>query len=96
MRKHNFSHTVVEHHADGSHTIHHINAKHGHVHDVPLRDGDVRGAAGDHDSMMDHMMDHTSEANNGEDHDENEEALEEALHPGIHKEVEKAKEKAKE
>lgn len=96
MRKHKFSHTVVEHHEDGTHTIHHINAQHGHVHSVPLRDGDVRGAAGDHDGMMDHIMDHTSEPNDGEGHDENEEAIEEGIHPGIHKMVEKAQKKAAE
>ena len=66
MRKHNFSHTVIEHHEDGSHTIHHIHKKHGHVHDVPKRDGDVKGAAADHDSMLDHVMDHTSQPNPGE------------------------------
>jgi hypothetical protein len=71
MKKHNFSHTVVEHHDDGSHTVHHIHKKHGHSHDVPKREGDVKGAAGDHDSMMDHIMDHTSQPNTGEGNDEN-------------------------
>jgi hypothetical protein len=66
---------VVEHHRDGSHTIHHIHEKHGHIHSVPKRDGDVRGAAGDHDGMLDHVMDHTSQMNPGEGHDENNEAL---------------------
>ena len=75
MRKHNFSHTVIEHHEDGSHTIHHIHKKHGHVHDVPKRDGDVKGAAADHDSMLDHVMDHTSAPNPGEGKDENNEAM---------------------
>jgi len=75
MRKHDFSHSVVEHHADGSHTIHHIHKKHSHVHDLPVRDGDVRGAAGDHDGMMDHMMDHTSMMNQGEDKDESNQPL---------------------
>lgn len=70
MKKHKFSHTVIEHHGDGSHTIHHIHEKHGHVHTVPERDGDVRGAAGDHDAMVDHLMDHTSDMNPGEGHDE--------------------------
>ena len=70
MKKHPYSHTVVEHHSDGSHTIHHINEKHGHAHSVPTRDGDVRGAAGDHDGMIDHLMDHTSAPNAGEEQDE--------------------------
>lgn len=75
MKKHSFSHTVTEHHKDGSHTIHHIHEKHGHVHNVPVREGDVRGAAADHDGMMDHMMDHTSVPNAGEDKDVNSAAL---------------------
>jgi hypothetical protein len=75
MKKHPYSHTVVEHHNDGSHTIHHIHQKHGHVHNVPVRDGDMRGAAGDHDGMMDHIMDHTSAPNHGEDKDVNNAAL---------------------
>lgn len=70
MKHHPFSHSVVEHHKDGSHTVHHIHEKHGHVHSVPVRDGDVKVAAGDHDHMMDHMMDHTSQPNAGEGHDE--------------------------
>lgn len=65
-KKHPYSHTVVEHHKDGSHTVHHIHEKHNHRHDVPERDGDVRGAASGHDEMLDHIMDHTSEANEGE------------------------------
>jgi hypothetical protein len=70
MRKHSYSHTVVEHHKDGSHTVHHIHEKHGHVHSVPERDGDVRSAAPDHDGMLDHVIDHTGESNEGEDMDE--------------------------
>lgn len=66
MKKHEFSHSVVEHHDDGSHTIHHIHKKHGYVHTTPKRDGDVKGSAGDHDQLMDHMMDHTSNMNHGE------------------------------
>jgi len=75
MKKHDFSHTVVEHHDDGSHTVHHIHKKHGHVHTAPKRDGDVKGSAGDHDAMIDHMMDHTSNMNAGEGHDEANQAL---------------------
>lgn len=69
-RKHPFSHTVVEHHKDGTHTVHHIHEKHGHTHAMPEREGDVKGGAGDHDAMMDHMMAHTSMPNTGEDKDE--------------------------
>lgn len=82
MRKHKFTHTHIEHHKDGSHTIHHVHEEGPHK--------DVKSAVGDHDELMDHMMDNTSEPNPGEDQDENEEALEEAIHPGIHKEVAKA------
>ena len=68
-KKHQFSHSVVEHHEDGSHTVHHIHKKHGFVHSTPVRDGDVKGAASNHDEMVDHMMDHTSAMNPGEDKD---------------------------
>ena len=53
MKKHHkFSHTHIEHHKDGSHTVHHVHE------DGPMHD--VKGAAGDHDAMMDHVMDHTA------------------------------------
>lgn len=55
---HPFSHSVIEHHGDGSNTVHHINRKHGYTHSQPLQVGDVRGSAADHDGMLDHMMDH--------------------------------------
>jgi len=58
VRHHKFTHTHIEHHKDGSHTIHHVHME-GPEHDV-------KGAAADHDSMMDHMMDHTSAPNPGE------------------------------
>lgn len=82
MKKHKFTHTHIEHHADGSHTVHHVHEEGPHK--------DVKGAVADHDGMIDHLMDHTSEPNDGEDKDENEESLEEAIHPGIHEEVDKA------
>lgn len=56
---HPFSHSIIEHHNDGSHTMHHVNRKHGYVHAQPHKDGDVRGSAVDHDAMLDHLMDHT-------------------------------------
>jgi hypothetical protein len=74
-RKHDFSHTVIEHHDDGSHTVHHIHKKHGHEHNVPKREGDVKGAAADHDAMLDHVMDHTSQPNPGEGKNEMNEAM---------------------
>lgn len=69
-RKHPFSHTVTEHHKDGTHTVHHIHEKHNFQHTTPEREGDVKGAAADHDGMMDHMMEHTSAPNPGEGKDE--------------------------
>jgi hypothetical protein len=55
---HGYTHTNVEHHADGSHTVHHVHE------DGPHKD--VKGAVADHDGLMDHMMDHTSQPNPGE------------------------------
>lgn len=92
-KTHPFSHTVIEHHHDGSSTIHHIHGQHGFSPNIPKRDGDVRGAAGNHDEYMDHMIDHLSEPNEDEDSDENMEKFEEAIHPGIHKEAEEKAEK---
>jgi hypothetical protein len=65
-KKHPFSHTIIEHHKDSSSTVHHVHEKHGHHDATPVREGDVKGSAGNHDQMMDHMMDHTSQANPGE------------------------------
>ena len=74
MRHHNFSHTVTEHHDDGSHTIHHVHKKHGFV-GPEKREGDVKGAAMNHDAMIDHVMDHTSQPNPGEGKNEANEAM---------------------
>jgi len=57
-KSHPYSHTHIEHHHDGSHTVHHV-----HESDSSK---DVKGAVADHDGLMDHMMDHTSEPNPGE------------------------------
>lgn len=57
-KHHKFTHTHIEHHDDGSHTVHHVHQ------DGPHKD--VKGAVADHDSLMDHMMDHTSAPNPGE------------------------------
>jgi broad specificity phosphatase PhoE len=67
MKKHHFSHSIVHHHKDGTHTVHHVHEKHGHQDMTAEREGDVKGAAGDHDAMIDHMMDHTSAPNPGEE-----------------------------
>jgi hypothetical protein len=70
MKKHHkFSHTIVEHHDDGGHSIHHVHEKHG-FQGPAKREGDVKGVAGDHDGMMDHIMDHTSAPNPGEANNE--------------------------
>ena len=58
MKKHKFTHTHIEHHADGSHTVHHVHEEGPHK--------DVKGATPNHDAMMDHIMDHTSGMNPGE------------------------------
>lgn len=53
MKKHHhFSDTHIQHHADGSHTIHHK-----HESDSSK---DVKHAVGDHDSMMDSHMQNTA------------------------------------
>jgi hypothetical protein len=68
MKKHKFSHTVIEHHHDNSHSVHHIHEKHG-FQGPAVHDDDVKSAVGDHDAMMDHVMDHTSSPNPGEGKD---------------------------
>lgn len=52
-KHHKFTHSTVEHHKDGSHTV-------THHHESGKPEDDVKGAVGDHDSMMDHMMQHTA------------------------------------
>jgi hypothetical protein len=56
---HGFTHTNVEHHGDGSHTVHHVHE------DGPHKD--VKHAVADHDSMMDSMQEHLGTPNPGED-----------------------------
>lgn len=68
MKKHHkFTHTHVEHHNDGSHTVHHVHEEGPHK--------DVKSAAANHDAMIDHIMDHTSAPNAGEGNDVNNAAL---------------------
>jgi hypothetical protein len=51
MKHHKFSHTHIEHHKDGSHTVHHKHED-GEKHDVKHAVADLDGA---HDSMQDHL-----------------------------------------
>lgn len=55
---HGFTHTSVEHHADGSHTIHHKHSEGEHK--------DVKHAVADLDSLHDSMQDHLGTPNPGE------------------------------
>jgi hypothetical protein len=66
-KHHPYTHTHIEHHDDGSHTVHHVHK------DGPHKD--VKGAVADHDGMLDHVMDHTSAMNPGEEADEAGKAL---------------------
>jgi hypothetical protein len=50
MKKHGFKRTEVEHHADRSHTVHHLHS------DGPQKD--VKHAAMDLDSLHDSLQDH--------------------------------------
>jgi hypothetical protein len=57
-KSHKYTHTHIEHHADNSHTVHHVHE------DGPHKDS--KHAVADHDSMIDSLMDHTSAPNPGE------------------------------
>ena len=54
-KHHKYTHTHVEHHEDGSHTVHHVHS------DGPHKDS--KYAAAGHDEMIDGIMDHTSAPN---------------------------------
>lgn len=56
-KHHKFHHTHIEHHVDGSHTVH-------HQHENP--EHDVKHAVADLDSLHDSMEDHLGEPNDGE------------------------------
>jgi hypothetical protein len=56
---HPYSHSHIEHFADGSHHVH-------HVHESGDSKKDVHSGVADHDGMIDHIMDHTSMPNPGE------------------------------
>lgn len=55
---HGFTHSHVEHHADGSHTIHHVHGEGPHK--------DVKHAAHTLDHLHDSMQDHLGTPNPGE------------------------------
>ena len=57
-KKHKFSHTHIEHHHDGSATVHHVHE------DGPAHD--KKHAAADLDSVHDSMQDHLGAPNPGE------------------------------
>lgn len=57
-KKHKYSHTHIEHHKDGSHTVHHVHEEGPH--------GDMKHAVADLDSVHDSMQDHLGEPNEGE------------------------------
>lgn len=59
MKKHSYSHTHIEHHKDGSHTVH-------HQHESDMKK-DVKHAVPDLDGMHDSMEEHLGQPNQGED-----------------------------
>jgi hypothetical protein len=57
-KHHKYSHSHIEHHKDGSHTVHHVHED-GQQHDV-------KHAVGGLDELHDSMQDHLGMANPGE------------------------------
>ena len=55
---HGFTHSHIEHHKDGSHTVHHVHEDGPHA--------DVKHAAADLDGVHDSMEDHMGTPNPGE------------------------------
>jgi len=66
-KKHKFHTTKIEHHKDGSATVHHMHED-GEKHDV-------RHGVTDLDAVHDSMQDHLGQPNEGEGMDEKNEAL---------------------
>lgn len=58
MKKHHFLHTHIEHHKDGSHTVH-------HQHESDSKK-DVKHAVADLDGAHDSMEEHLGQPNQGE------------------------------
>lgn len=77
---HKFVSTEIEHHDDGSATVH-------HMHEDPTKC--VRHAVADLDAIHDSLEDYLREHEEHEEEEEREEKLEEEVHPGIHEEIEK-------
>lgn len=79
MKNHKFSSTHIDHHDDGSMTVHHMHED-GSEHDV-------KHAVGDHDSMIDSLCDNLDPEKIEGELDKrgiDSEKLEEAIHPGLH------------
>ena len=57
-KHHGFTHTHVEHHSDGSSTVHHVHKDGAHK--------DVKHAVSDLDGMHDSLQDHLGQENPGE------------------------------
>jgi len=58
MKKHKYTHSHIEHHADGSHTVHHVHEEGPHK--------DVKHAVASLDHMHDSIQDHLGMPNPGE------------------------------
>jgi hypothetical protein len=58
MAHHGFSHSHIEHHKDGSHTVHHVHSEGPHK--------DVKHAAMNLDHVHDSLQDHLGAPNPGE------------------------------
>jgi hypothetical protein len=79
MKTHKFDSTMITHHDDGSHTVHHMHE------DGPEHD-DI-GAVNDHDSLLDNLCDHLDPEkveSELKSHGIDSEKLEELISPGIH------------
>jgi hypothetical protein len=82
--KHKFLRTTIEHHADGSATVHHEHQD-GEGHHVKHAVLDLDGI---HDSLEDHLRDPEEVEAYPKEHGIDPEKLEEAIHPGLHEEME--------
>lgn len=59
MKKHKYTHSHIEHHADGSHTVHHTHEEGPHK--------DVKHAVASLDHLHDSIQDHLGAPNPGEE-----------------------------
>lgn len=83
---HKFTHSTIEHHDDGSHTIHHQHAD-GPEHDVKHAVADLDEV---HDSFEKHFRDPEEVEGMVGKKGIDPEKLEEAISPGIHEKMEEA------